>query len=43
MPGDFCYIETPFSGEEILKSSFVLQTHLVFDGAWSGDMEVILL
>lgn len=41
--GDFCYIETPFSGVTNLHASFVLQNHVTFDGAWSGDMEVIVL
>lgn len=41
--GDYCEIETPFSGTEQLHGTFVLQNHLVFDGAWSGDMEVIVL
>ena len=43
MPGDYCYIETPFSEETGLRGSFVLQNHLTLDGSWSGDMEVVVL
>lgn len=41
--GDFCNIETPFSGNVNLHRTFVLQNHIMFDGSWSGDMEVIAL
>ena len=41
--GDYAEIETPFSGEESLLKTFVLQNHVTFNGSWSGDMEVIAL
>ena len=37
---DWCVIQTPFSEQ---LSTYVLQNHIVFDGAWSGDMEVIAI
>ena len=45
---DFVQIQTPFSekvGTEVTApiSSYVLQNHITYDGAWGGDMEVIAL
>lgn len=41
--GDYAEIQTPFSGQNALLKSYVLQNHVRFNGAWSGDMEVIAL
>lgn len=38
--GDWCVIQTPFSEQ---LDTYVLQNHIVFDGTWSGDMEVIAI
>lgn len=38
--GDFATIQTPFSQA---KNAYVLENRLVYDGAWSGSMEVITL
>ena len=38
--GDWCVIQTPFSEQ---LNTYVLQNHITFDGAWSGDMEVIAI
>lgn len=37
---DWCVIQTPFSEQ---LNTYVLQNHIAFDGAWSGDMEVIAI
>lgn len=41
--GDYAEIETPFSGEDALLNTFILQNRIRFDGTWSGSMEVIAL
>ena len=38
--GDWTTIQSPFSST---LNCYVLQNHLKFNGAWSGDMEVIAL
>ena len=38
--GDYGIIQTQFTGE---MPVYILQNHWIFDGAWSGDMEVIAL
>ena len=37
---DWCVIETPFTEQ---LNTYVLQNHISFNGAWSGDMEVIAI
>lgn len=46
--GDFIAIQTPFTQKEnnqIIdpKNVYVLQQHITFDGAWEGDLEVVML
>lgn len=41
--GDYAEIQTPFSNHNNLLKTYVLQNHIKFNGAWSGDMEVIAL
>lgn len=41
--GDYCAIQTPFSGTERLINGYVLRNNIHFNGAWSGDMEVVSL
>lgn len=41
--GDYCAIQTPFSGTTRLINGYVLSNNLHFNGAWSGDMEVVSL
>lgn len=41
--GDYAEIQTPFSGSDKLLKGYVLQNHISFNGAWSGDMEVVAL
>ena len=38
--GDYAVIQTQFTQE---MPVYILQNHWTFDGAWSGDMEVISL
>lgn len=38
--GDYCTIETQFAEE---MPGYILQNRWKFDGAWSGEMEVIAL
>lgn len=46
--GDFIQIQTPFTQTQNYqlvdpKTVYVLQQHISFDGAWEGDMEVVML
>lgn len=38
--GDYAIIQSPFTDK---LPAYVLQNHIIFDGSWSGDMEVIAL
>ena len=40
---DYIEMQTPFSGDTSLVKGFILVNHIVFNGAWSGDMEVVAL